>query len=549
MKRFLIPVAIILVISFLLTACGQSSTTSTTNSPVTTSQPTTSSAASTPSTPASSSAAATTSTTPAATSAIKKGGTLRIIYEYSPATIPGWTADSTNPQKLWADWICFEGLVKLDINGVPSPWLATDWKWGPQNAYMDFNLRKDVKFHDGTNFTAESVITHVNQLFNDKDSATGNWDRIEKTGDYSFRLYLKSFMRDFWLNVGGWSMFFTSDTQLKEKGLDYVKSHPVGTGPFKFASFEKDVSLKFVKNENYWQPGKPYMDGIDFFTVKEPLTQQAKMEANEGDVLQLKTGKILQDLRNKGLLVLANTNSSDLIMFDTKNEGSATNDPKVRQAIEYAINKQEMADALGYGGMYPNNQIPNKTNPAYYAGLPTREYNPDKAKALLKEAGYANGLKLKMLSENAGQDYCVMVQSYLAAVGITLDLEMVDNGKLWNYLFTGWQGLVHIEFAMGTNWPYFLRTYFPPVGTFDVSVKIPDDVLAKINAAMVETDDAKFQTESNDLLQWVYDNAFFVPTVGVDMGDVLRPEVKDSDLNTKFIDFTGWSPQNTWLDR
>jgi ABC-type transport system substrate-binding protein len=548
-----VVITLVILSLVIIAGCSSDATTPASTTPATTTatQPASTTPAQQTTTAPTTTTAAPTTTTVAPTTAAgpKKGGTLRIIYEYSPVSIPGWTADQTNTQRLWADWVCFEGLVKLDINGEPIPWLATDWKWGPDNAYIDFNLRKDVKFTDGTNFTAESVVAHVNQLFTDKDSAVTNWEKIEKTGDYTVRLTLKKYMRDFWLNLGGWSMFFTSDTQLKEKGLEYVKTHPVGTGPFKFASFEKDVSLKFVRNDNYWQTGKPYLDGIDFYTVKEPLTQQAKMEANEGDVLELKTGKILKDLRDKGLLVIANTNSSDLIMFDTANADAPTNNPKVRQAIEYAINKNEMADSLGYGGMYPNNQIPNKVNPAYNADLPTREYNPEKAKVLLKEAGYENGLTLTMISENAGQDYCIMVQSYLQQVGITLNLEMVDNAKLWNYLFTGWKGLVHIEFAMGTNYPYFLKTYFPPMGAFDVSVKIPDDVLAKIDAAMVETDDAKFKQMSNELIQWTWDNAFFVPTVGVDMGDVLRPEVKDSDINSKFVDFTGWSPENTWLDR
>ncbi len=519
MKKAFIPVAFLLIFILVLSACGKSTTTT---------KP---------------------STTPTATAAIKKGGTLRFIYQYSPASTPGWPGDTTNPQKLWTCWIVFEALVKLDAAGVPSPWLATDWKWGPNNSYIDFNLRKDVKFHDGTNFTAESVVTHVNQLFTDKDSATVNWDRIEKTGDYSFRLYLKTYMRDFWNNLAAWSMFFTSDTQLKEKGLDYVKEHPVGTGPFKFASFEKDVSLKFVKNDNYWQAGKPYLDAIEFYTAKEELTQQAKMEANEGDILTLKTGKILQDLGKKGFIIITQTGSSNFIMFDTKNEGAATNDPKVRMAIEYAINKQEVADSLGYGGMKPNNQIPFTGNPAFDPNLGTREYSVAKAKQLLKDAGYEKGLTLKMVSEVSGQDFAVMFQQYLAAVGITLQLEMVDNAKLWNYLFTGWQGMISTGYAMGTNLPNFIRTYFPPVGVFDVSVKIPDDIVAKCNAAMVETDDAKFQAMSNEISQWIYDNAFFVATVGVSMGYILRPEVKDSDLMTKYVDFTVWSPEKTWLDR
>lgn len=520
-----------------MTGCGKDSTTTPAQATTTASQATTTPPGTTTQT----------STTPVATSGVKYGGTLRIIYDYSPSSTPGWPGDTTNPQKMWANWVCFEGLVKL-YQSKPTPWLATDWEWGPNNSYIDFNLRKGVKFHDGTDFTAESVVTHINQLFTDKDSATLDWDRVEKTGDYSFRLYLKTYKRDFWSNLGSWQMVFTSDTQLKEKGLDYVKEHPVGTGPFKFASWDKDVSLKFVRNDNYWQPGKPYLDEVVYLTAKEVLTQQAKMEAHEGDVLILKTGKILQDLGNAGFVVTTSTESSNMIMFDTKNEGSITNDPRVRQAIEYAINKQEIADAIGFGGMKPNNQIPFEGNPAFNPNLPTREYNPDKARELLKEAGYPDGFNLKLISETSAQDFAVMFQSYLQSVGINLTLDMVDNAKLWDYLFQGWQGAVSIGFGMGINLPNFIRTYFPPVGAFNVSVKVPDEILAKCDEAMLEVDDEKFQAISNEISQWIFDNAFFVPTVGVAMGYVFAPEVKDHDMMLVY-DFNMWSPENTWLDR
>jgi len=448
---------------------------------------------------------------------------------------------------MWTFWVTFEGLVKLDAAGQPVAWLATDWKWGPNNSYMDFNLRKDVSFSDGTKFTADSVVTDINQLFTDKSSITTDWDRIEKTGDYSVRLYLKQYLRSYWGGIGG--VYYASDTMLREKGIDYVKEHPCGTGPFLFKSFEKDVSMKFVKNTNYWQTGKPYMDGIDFFTTKEELTQQAKMESNEGDVLTLKTGQILQTLGNEGFNVITQTGSSNFIMFDTANDGADTNDPRVRQAIEYCLNKQEIADALGFGGMTPSNQIHMVGNPAFNPDLPSREYNPPKARALLAAAGHPDGLTLTLISENSGQDLAVMVQQYCAAVGITIKLEMIDNAKLWDYLFNGWHGMISTGYMAGTSLPGFMRSYFPPISPFDKSVKVPDDIVQICTDAMVELDDAKYEQMSKQVSQWIFDNAFFVPTVGVAMGYVLRQDVKDSDLITKFTNFMYWSPENCWLDR
>jgi ABC-type transport system substrate-binding protein len=274
------------------------------------------------------------------------------------------------------------------------------------------------------------------------------------------------------------------------------------------------------------------------------------MEANEGDVLTLVSdGKMLKDLTNKGMNVITVTGSSNFIMFDTANDGQPTNNPNVRIALEYAINKQEMADTLGSGYMKPNNQVPFTGNPAFNFTLGTREYNPAKAKELLAAAGYANGLTLHMISDVSGQDAAVMFQNYFKAVGVTLELEMVDNAKLWNYLFAGWKGIISTGYSMGTSYPGFLQTYFPPFAPFDTSVKLPQDILDKCNAAMVESDPAKFKADSDAISQWIWDNDFFVPTVGVAMGYIMRPEVKDADFLLKFVDFSVWSPENTWLNK
>ena len=455
-----------------------------------------------------------------------------------------------NPQNLWLQWIVFEALVKLTPDGQPIPWLATSWQFAPDYSYVDFTLQQGVKFHDGTDFNADSVVTDVNQLFTDKNSATLKWDHIEKTGDYSVRLYLKHYDRSFWNNITSGGMFFASNTALTDQGMDYVKAHPIGTGPFKFQSFEKDVSMSFVKNPDYWQQGKPYLDGIKFITTQETLTQEAQMKTNEGDVLTLiSEGKVLDDMKNAGFNVVTVTGAANFIMFDTANQDSLTNNPLVRQAIEYGINKQEVADTLGHGYMAPDNQIPFTGNPAFDPNLPSRNYDPAKAKDLLAQAGYPNGLTLHLISENSGQDFAVLFQQYMKAIGITIDLELVDNAKLWNYIMQGWHGMIATGYAMGTNLPNFLLGYFPPNSPLDVSVKIPDNILAQCQAAMDETDDAKFQQESYAISQWIYDNAFFVPTVGVAMGYIISPKVHDADFLLKYYMFTMWSPENAWLSQ
>ncbi len=528
MKKIVIAISIILVFVFLLAACGKATTTA-----PTTSQP---------------QVTATTSTTTAPTTpAIKTGGTLRYVYPYSPTSTPGWPNERTNMQRMWTQWTVFEPLVKLKADGNPSPWLATSWEWGPQNLYITFTLRQGVRFHDGTTFNSEAVKMEGDLVISTKESNAVTWDRWEIIDDYRVRLYLKEYLNNFWGTVSGINMCFFSPTAYKAKGEAYMKENPIGTGPFKFLSFEKDVSLKFVKNPDYWQPGKPYLDRIEMITVKESLTQQATMQAGNGDMLALQQGKILADMKALGFTILSSFGGTDFIVYDTANAASQYLNPKVRMAIEHAINKQEMVEALGYGYLVKNNQMPPPDNPSHNPKLPSRDYNVAKAKALLAEAGFPNGFQAKMVTIGAAPK-ALAIQEYLKAVGIMVTLESVDNAKFWDYNMKGWTGMLDAGFAVGTNFPAWLRAYFPPVGIFDVSCKIPDNIVAKIEPALREIDPVKAKALSDELIQMIYDDATMTPLFSNAMGFILAKNVRDSGIFSH-LDWSVWSPELIWLDK
>jgi ABC-type transport system substrate-binding protein len=417
-------------------------------------------------------------------------------------------------------------------------------------------LRKGVKFQDGTDFTSEAVKMEGDLVISTQESNSLTWDRWEIIDPYTVRLYLKEYLNDFWTNLSGINMTFFSPTAYKANqpnGQAYIKQHPIGTGPFKFVSFEKDVSMKFVKNDNYWQAGKPYLDGIEFITVKEPLTQQAAIQSGAGDMLALVQGKILDDMKKKGFVINARYGGTDFLLFDTMNAGSIYNNIKVRQAIEYAIDKEAMAKTLGYGFLIANNQMPPpEGNPAYNPKIGKRDYDPAKAKALLKEAGYPNGFKAKMISMGPSvPPKDLSIQEYMKAVGINLELDLVDNQTFWNYMMNGWKDeMVSTGYAVGPNFPAWLKQYFPPTGVFDKSARLPDQVIAKITPALKEPDPAKAKALSDELIQLIYDDTSIIPIYSNAMGFILSPRVHDSNSNTlKWFDWSVWEPENTWLSK
>jgi peptide/nickel transport system substrate-binding protein len=455
---------------------------------------------------------------------------------------------------MWTLGTIFENLIKLDAKGQPLPNLATSWEWGPNKTNITFKLRQGVKFHDGTDFKSDAVKLEGDIIIGTKESNTSTWDKWEVIDDYTVRLNLKQYQNDFWGTLAQVNMSFFSPTLYNNnsQNIDYMKEHPCGTGPFMFKSFEKDVSLKMVKNPNYWKVDSegyrlPYLDGIDLITVKEPLTQQAKMEAGEGDILSLQEGKILSDMKAKGFDIKAAYGGTDFIAFDTVNANSQFKDVKVRQAVEYAINKQDMVDALGYGYTVKNNQMSPPNNPAFNPNLPSRDYDPDKAKALLKEAGFPDGLSVKMIVVgNTPKD--LSVQQYLQAVGINVTLDSVDNAKFWDYNMKGWTGLLGSGFAVGTSFPAWVKTYFPPNGIFDASVKVPQAILDMIAPALTETDDAKAKDMSNEMIKLFYEDVTLVPLYSNAMGFIVAPYVKDTGIYN-YVDFGPWDPEKTWLDK
>lgn len=476
----------------------------------------------------------------------KYGGTLVALYPYSPTSTPGWPGDTDNPQKLWMTWTVFEPLVRLDAAGKPQPWLATSWDWGASNSFITFNLRQGVMFHDGTPFSSEAVKIQAELLMAQMDGGTLNWDRWEIIDDLTIRLYLKKYLRDFWEGIAGWNFLFMSSEAYKTNGLSWMKEHPIGTGPFKFKSFERDDLLEFVRNENYWQAGKPYLDGIKMVTVKEPLTLQTMMENGQGDMSWLQSGKILQDFNRPGFNVVSSYVGTCFLIFDTTNEGAATNDPRIRIAIEYGLDKPSIVRAMGYGDLVVNNQIMPPGNPCFNTGLPSRRYNPERSRELLAEAGYGAGLSVRLTTDASGTALAVCLQQYLAAIGISLEIETVDTSRYWKCSMAGWDGILISRYATGINLASFIRGYFPPLGLTNISCEIPQDIQTMCASAMAAVDDGSFRALSDEVARMIYDRCLFLPVFSNAVGHILSQRVQGTGV-MKYADWSVWDPADTWL--
>lgn len=539
-KISLILVTLILSIS-IITGCSDSTETVTVTSTATATTTVASTATAT---------STATSTTTTSAGEPKSGGTLRFIYTFSPANNIGWPQDiHGNADEYCMNFVYVEPLIYYNSDTTVSPCLATSWDIADDYKSITFHLRKNVKFHDGTDFNADAVKFNFDAAIEAEKSNTVNWESVEVLDDYTVRLNLKQFLNTIWADLIASESMIVSATPAIENGIDYAREHPCGTGPFKFVSFARDEYVKFERNPDYWQEGKPYLDKIEFYTVVDEMTYQNVLKSGEGEILGLVAGKTMSDMKNEGFLAFPELGGTDFMSFDTANAGSKFADIKVRQAMEYAINKQAIADSLGYGYSYPNNQLPSPFLPHHDPSLPEREYDLDKAKELLTSAGMGDGFDTKWITPPWFGDAPLIIQESLSKIGVNLTLDPVTDAKYWETARTGWKDAILAgSVAPNPNFAANYRGTFPPYGGLHVSVKYPDGIKDTLDAALAATD-PEIQKQLNfDLVRALYDDQTFVFYVTNCRGYVVAPYVEGGHF-FEVAQYNYYSPADLWLNK
>jgi ABC-type transport system substrate-binding protein len=224
-----------------------------------------------------------------------------------------------------------------------------------------------------------------------------------------------------------------SPTWVQTKGIDYAGANPCGTGPFTFVSYEKDTTLTYKKFENYWRPGEPYLDGIVYHDIPDSTTQINAWLAGEGDMLTNYSAMPLARAVEAGYTNAYRHDGVFSLYPDSANADSPFSNPKVRMALEYAIDKAALVKVTGYGIFEPAYQLMTPGSIGYIESLPKRTYDETKAKALMAEAGYPDGFKCTLAITIPApdiKDAQVAIQNYLSKIGITCTLEYADAAKL-----------------------------------------------------------------------------------------------------------------------
>jgi peptide/nickel transport system substrate-binding protein len=340
----------------------------------------------------------------------------------------------------------------------------------------------------------------------------------------------------------------SSPTWLKSAGEQGAREKPVGTGPFKFAEFKRDAYLKFERFDDYWG-GKPHLDGVQYVFIPDAMIAQASFIAGEVDVLQNADVKTASDLSAKGYKAVSIIGGLTGLAPDFGRAGSIFTDIKVRQAIEYAIDKEAIVDTLGKGYFEAIYQFNAAGFQGYNPAIEGRKYDPDKAKALLTEAGHPDGISTTIYAIEmfAPRDAMASIQAYLADANINAKVEFVDVGR-WNELRrkSGWDGLLFMHSGWSTNVPMMINYPLSKPRNDYVSAPRTDECEALLQKMLVTTDYNAQSAVLQQIEKLLYDQAWACPLWGRTATAVINDKkVHDSGIN----DFSviDWTPALAWL--
>jgi len=481
-----------------------------------------------------------------------RGGIMKYIGADFPRNL-GYTPEHGPGDDMLA---IMERLCQWDAKGNLVGVLAESWEGDPQALTITWHLRKGVKFHDGTDWNAEALRWNFQLLLDNKRLTDGQYIKsLEVVDTYTLKMHLTEYRWLMFRNYGGAIMISPTAFEKAgggdiEKSKEWARQNPVGTGAFKYDDYLRDSYYKIAKNENYWREGKPYLDGIELRFIPDPMVAAATMEAQEADIwVAVSAVQNIIDLQEKGFKINASPGMFNAILFNSSDPESPFANKKVREAVEYAIDRPTVAQMLGQGWYEPLHQMSTSTSPSYIPGYDPRPFNPEKARQLLEEAGYKDGFKTTLLALDFAQDAVAAIQSYLGDVGITVEPDICDLGRFFGTVFgTGWNDMVYSPSGIDPDATELFAHFGPNPLTYRTGniYKSPEFL-----ALCTEALDPKYKNalEAMDKIKAAIkqggEDAMIVPLWTTCSVAIMQPYVH-SDYQT--VHSSIWTPCNDWKE-
>jgi len=316
---------------------------------------------------------------------------LRIAFPSDIGTMNPFMA--VDLRSLWVINLVYDPLVRINKNLAVVPWLAESWNVSPDGQVYTFHLRKGVYWHDGAPFTADDVVYTFTQGINQNTTRFITYRNIirsvEKVDDYTVKFTLKQPYPFFLLSLATNYIYMVPKHIIE--GVDlrtWSNPKPVGTGPFKWSERVIGETIILDKNANFWMNNVPKITRVVVKIIPDAESRFLAIKNGEMDTERYDTAiTLISQAKQDPNLKVVTAPGIWLVYLDF-NTHSFFNDPKVFEAIQYAINRTEVIEKANGGYGYPVYTVLNKYWHGVYAANITFEYNPNKAKEILESAGW-----------------------------------------------------------------------------------------------------------------------------------------------------------------
>lgn len=488
----------------------------------------------------------------------KRGGTITLGVSKELALMNPLVNTSSTESRIRE--LMFEPLLGRDAKGAIRPRLAESWEMSKDGKLYTFHLRKGVKFHNGKEMTAEDVKFAVDYTLNPKNGAYGlpdleSVDRVELVDKYALKFSLKKINPLFLTLLADIRAFSVVPKESLPEGMKKPSTFPPGTGPFKFVEWKPGQQIVFERFADYWGE-KAFVDRVVMREIGDATVRFTALQAGDVDIIERTPYEWVQQIvqrKIKGIgYAKANVAGARSLEFNVVDP--PFNSKKLRLAIAHALDKQEIMQAAYFGLAETSDQRFPKGS-VWYFDVPTPKYDLNKAKALLKEAGY-KGETLELMG-NRGEVAEVegaAIQAQLKKVGVKIELKIFERASA---LEARRQGKFMFKLAGGSDFPDPLPAYNEYVCEADPRNRAVNEsgycdkeYDALIKKADVEVDLEKRKALFKQVVAKLVDDSPLVPIGFTPRFFTFREHVKGFTTNSSgdFQPFIG-GLSRAWIDK
>ncbi|MBZ2195537.1 ABC transporter substrate-binding protein [Occultella gossypii] len=343
----------------------------------------------------------------------------------------------------------YDTLVETDANLEMQPALAQTWETSDDQLTWTFHLREGVTFHDGSEFTSEDVLYSYNRIIDEELSNAWKFaaiSAIQAPDEYTVEISLSQPTPNLLSNLGGFKGMAIVSQENVESGE--ITTAPIGTGPFSMTEYVSGDHISLTANPDYWG-GAPSIGGVEFQFISEPSTALAALRSGEIAWTDVVPPQQVEELEGDDAVELGVAPSSDYWYLALNEANEPWNDPRARQAIAYAIDRDAIIQAVSYGTATAN-QLAIPEQSIWYTEYDTYATDLDRAQELLDEVGYSGGTLDLLVTTDYPETVTAaqIIAANLDPLGIEVSIRQPDfstwldeqNTGNFDMLMMGWLG-------------------------------------------------------------------------------------------------------------